>query len=127
VVFNIVLVAFAFFKSNRSIKKGNLIIVVMVTISFLVSFLPLIAALVFGEWEPMAWSFSLLSLWTNPIIYISVNKNLRRYTTKSIPRNLTRRSTQDSAIAQNPPRSPLDNMDVTRKECVSPVELATMS
>ena len=96
VILNISLITFAILKSHRSVKIGNIVIVVTVTACFLVSFLPIIAALVFGDWEPFAWSFSLLSLWTNPVIYLLVNKQLRTYTCQLLRLNMKRSTVKEN-------------------------------
>ena len=86
-----ILMVYAIKKTNRPLNKVNILMVILVTISFWLSFLPLMiyaGAHLFPkiisdnlldriyEW---AWSFTFLSSWTNPIIYLVMNQRLRDF------------------------------------------------
>ena len=86
IVTNIALVFYAISKTKTNINKGNIIIVVLVTTVFLVSYLPeIIFAVAHGKIEISIYSEIFLSLiwlscWTNPFIYLTVNPHFRRFT-----------------------------------------------
>ena len=89
-VVNSFLVGYALKKSNTSVNKMNIVIVVMVTVSFLLPMLPyyvyyMVAG---GTWDnhPEIVRFvtfiMFISLWANPPIYILTNRSFRIFTTR---------------------------------------------
>ena len=86
VLFNSSLVIYAVFKANISVNKMNILAVILVTIGFLVSFLP--HYLYFGrlsdEVDELSWSITYLSIWINPIIYLAVNPSFRTFAVKRL-------------------------------------------
>ena len=91
-----ILMIYAIKKSKRPINKKNVLTVILVTATFLLSFLPymiFIAANIFPEkiegklldrFYEWTWSFTFLSSWTNPIIYLTMNKSFRDFTRNAI-------------------------------------------
>ena len=92
VITTTILMVYAIKKANRPINKINVLVVVSVTMSFLISFMPFtvfILTLFFPEsihkehadkmfgWT---WSFMFLSSWINPIIYLLMNESFRNFT-----------------------------------------------
>ena len=85
------LMIYAIKKSNKPINKFNVFTVILVTATFLLSFLPfmiLMAAYFFLEkiegklldrFYEWTWSFTFLSSWSNPIIYLTMNKSFRDF------------------------------------------------
>lgn len=96
VITTTILMVYAIKKTNRPINKINVLVVVSVTMSFLISFLPFTvfiltlffpesinkehADIIFG-WT---WSFMFLSSWSNPIIYLVMNESFRNFTKSTI-------------------------------------------
>ena len=91
-----ILIVYAIRKTNRPINKWNISIVIIVTVSFLLSFLPyfLYGVQRFSsknqqkgylsktfEW---AWSFGFLSSWSNPIIYVAMNQKFRGFAANTL-------------------------------------------
>ena len=79
---NTVLVGYAMRKSNTRINKVNILTVIFVTVSFLVSFVPLLIVLflrVRGKTRDAAWAATFLSSWINPFVYVAVNPSFRKY------------------------------------------------
>ena len=93
VITTTILMIYAIKKSKRPINKRNVFVVVLVTASFLLSFLPyiiFISAYFFlhgklldklYEWT---WPFTFLSSWSNPIIYLTMNRSFRDFTKNTI-------------------------------------------
>ena len=91
-----ILMIYAIKKSNRPINKKNVFTVILVTASYLLSFLPymiFIAANIFPEkingnlldrMHGWTWSFTFISSWSNPIIYFTMNKSFRDFTKNTI-------------------------------------------
>ena len=80
---NAVLVGYAAKKTNTRIKKVNILIVILVTVCFLVSFVPIFIVLtlrIHGSPRDISWAATFLSSWTNPFIYVTVNSRFRVYT-----------------------------------------------
>ena len=84
-----VLLVYAVRKTNRPINKKNVLITVSVTVIFLLSFFPLMlymtahmfpdtieGAFLYPIFE-WVWSFTFLSTWSNPIIYLVTNESFR--------------------------------------------------
>ncbi|KAL5259056.1 hypothetical protein ACHWQZ_G009509 [Mnemiopsis leidyi] len=89
-VVNSFLVGYALKKSNTSVNKMNIVIVVMVTVSFLLPMLPyyvyyMVAG---GTWDSYPGTvrfvtfIMFISLWANPPIYILTNRSFRIFTTR---------------------------------------------
>ena len=85
------LLIYAIKKTNRPINKLNVLMVILVTTCFLVSFQPVMIHSIahfyssiskdrlddLFEW---AWSLTFLSSWINPIIYLTTNQSFRDFT-----------------------------------------------
>ena len=83
IVSNAVLIGYATKKTNTRVNKLNILIVIFVTATFLVSFLPMFAVFfwkIHGTFRDFAWSAVFLSSWSNPFIYLAVNPRFRAYT-----------------------------------------------
>ena len=83
IISNTTLVGYAIMKSNTRVNKLNILIVLFVTASFLLSFVPLLIVLFLRIREKprdFAWAAVFLSSWTNPFIYVAVNPRFREYT-----------------------------------------------
>ena len=88
-----VLMVYAIRKTNRPINKKNIAVVILVTATFLLSFLPLFLyeAVAYGlsrefdkaylrrnfEWVKY---FTYVSSWSNPVIYLVMNERFREFT-----------------------------------------------
>ena len=86
-----ILLIYAIKKTNRPINKLNVFMVILVTASFLISFLPVVIHTIahllstiskeqldkIFEW---AWSSTFVSSWINPIIYLAMNQSFRDFT-----------------------------------------------
>ena len=84
---NTVLIGYAAKKTNTRINKRNVLIVILVTASFSVSFLPMLVVLgirIRGTPRDFAWSMVFFSAWINPFIYMAVNTRFRAYTKDAI-------------------------------------------
>ena len=84
---NAVLIGLAAKKTNTKINKLNVLIVFLVTASFLMSFLPSLVFLAMkteGSPRDLSWYVTFLSTWINPCIYIAVNSQFRSYTKERI-------------------------------------------
>ena len=94
IIFNSSLVVFAIQKSNNAINKKNLLIVVIVTAGFFISFIPELVSThspsYSAEYREFSFSLLWLSCWTNPFIYLAVNPSFREFTKKRL---LCRRAT----------------------------------
>ena len=91
VITTTILLIYVIKKTNRPINKLNVLMVISVTASFLLSFLPVVihtAAHLFPaiskeqldsifEW---AWSSTFVSSWINPFIYLAMNQSFRDFT-----------------------------------------------
>ena len=97
VITTAVLIVYAIRKTNRSINKRNIFIVILVTVSFLLSYLPHFIFTMFMVFVPTSYSkhlsasydeisksLTLFSSWSNPIIYVVVNESFKEYTRKKI-------------------------------------------
>ena len=86
IIFNSAVVVFAIQKSNNAINKKNLLIVLIVTAGFFISFIPeSVSTLSHSttlEYQEFAFSLIWLSCWTNPFIYLAVNPSFREFTKK---------------------------------------------
>ena len=85
------LLIYAIKKTNRPVNKLNVFMVILVTASFLLSFLPVVIHTIahllpaiskehldkIFEW---AWSSTFISSWINPIIYLAMNQHFRYFT-----------------------------------------------
>ena len=89
VILNATLVFVAMAKSNSTINKTNVLIVVLVTVGFLISILPhFVQFFLFNQlslWdgvfhEEIAWSLTYFSTWINPFIYLAVNPSFKKFT-----------------------------------------------
>lgn len=83
VVTNAVLLGYAAKKTNTRLNKLNVLIVILVTASYLLSSLPSFIVLgmgVNGTPRDFAWSIMFLSAWINPPIYVAVNSQFKAYT-----------------------------------------------
>ena len=99
VIINSILIIYAIKKTKTTVNKGNLIIVITVTGSMLLSFVPVFVTMVIPRkvsWDvyELAWSVTFSSLWSNPVIYFAVNPTFRDFTTNMVcfwrPRRVTR-------------------------------------
>ena len=83
---NSALLIFAIRRSNSTVNKMNLLVVVFVTLGFLISFMPeflsqtLLKKLNSAVYSELGWAVLFFSVWTNPIIYFFVNPTFRRFT-----------------------------------------------
>ena len=91
IVINTSLVTYASRKANSTVNKKNILVVVMVTGSFLISILPHFVnhvLMLFDkrslEFKEIAWSITYLSTWINPFIYLAVNPTFREFTVDKI-------------------------------------------
>ena len=83
---NTFLVIYAVNKTNNPVNKTNIMIVILVTASFLISVLPyFIYAMLRGDsWDETDYTIRLvtfimfLSFWTNPVIYFFANNHFRK-------------------------------------------------
>ena len=86
-----VLLVYAIKKTNRPINKKNVLVVVSVTVIFLLSFFPFMLymtahlfpatfeeAYLYSIFE-WVWSFTFLSTWSNPVIYLVMNESFRDF------------------------------------------------
>jgi hypothetical protein len=100
VIITAVLLVYAARKTNRPINTKNILIVIIVTVIFLISFLPFFVFLVqdltyrfenqtkqshaFSEhlhtMHEWTWSLMFLSSWANPAIYVIMNESFRGFT-----------------------------------------------
>ena len=86
VLTNSALLIFAIRKSNSTVNKMNLLVVVFVTLGFLISFMPeflsqtLLKTLNSAPYSELGWVALFFSIWTNPFIYFFVNPTFRRFT-----------------------------------------------
>lgn len=129
---NAYLVIFAVRKSTRSVNKMNIMVVVLITASFLVATLPyFIYFVIRGD----VWSDGdvilrfvtfvfFLAFWSNPVIYLATNKNFWNYTVRFIRRESNRVSaSQRPVVVQDSVRHGC----VVRTNVVSPVSESTAS
>lgn len=128
---NAYLVIFAVRKSTRSVNKMNIMVVVLITASFLVATLPyFIYFVIRGDvWTDgdvilrfVTFVF-FLAFWFNPVIYLATNKNFWNYTVRFIRRESNRVSASQRPVAVQ---------DSVRHGCVvrtnvSPVSESTAS
>ena len=120
IIFNSAVVVFAIQKSNNAINKKNLLIVVIVTAGFFISFIPESVSLLSHsttlEYREFAYSLIWLSCWTNPFIYLAVNPSFREFTKKIL---FCRRSTVQQVQQVQPVLPPtntvLANVAVTEQ------------
>ena len=82
VALNSALVVFAVKKSLSAINKRNLLTVILVTATFLISVMPytleffLVRSAIHGE---IAWCLTCLPIWINPFIYVAVNPCFKEF------------------------------------------------
>ena len=87
---NFALVFYAIRKAKRNINTSNILVVVLVTTVFLVSYVPELISVARMEEEDYSkqhenfWSLIWLSCWTNPFIYLTVNPSFREFTRKKL-------------------------------------------
>ena len=89
VVINSSLVIFALLKASYTVNKMNILIVILVTIAFLISFLPFFMyniLLIIPSLQAieLTWSATYISVWINPIIYLAVNPSFKRFTAEKL-------------------------------------------
>ena len=96
VITTTMLMIYAMKKTNRPINKTNVLLVILMTASFLLSLLPYtiyavahffprsISHKLFDKMFECAWSFTFISSWSNPIIYSVMNQNFRNFVKASI-------------------------------------------
>ena len=89
VISNTVLIVYAARKSRTHIKKRSLLVVILVTVSLLLSFGPMYAAIIFrsvtsSEFEEFTWSLAFWSSWSNPVVYLAVNPSFRQFTVRQV-------------------------------------------
>ena len=92
VIINSALIIFALKKSNSAINKRKLLMVVMVTVIFLISFIPHFLDLILGnymtdlplEYSEIAVSVAFLSVWVNPFVYYAVNPSFKEFTKRRL-------------------------------------------
>jgi hypothetical protein len=82
---NLALIVVAARKSNTSVNKANVLIVVVTTGTFLVSVLPRFITYVVPRYlgrlyGDFAWYILFSISWVNPAIYLATNKNFRDFT-----------------------------------------------
>ena len=102
------LLVFAVRKTKRPINKKNISLVILVTFTFLIAFLPYFTVILLlvlipkindGRSDKLysgAWFITFLSSWTNPVIYVAVNRSFREFTIKRICACTTR--SRDNSI-----------------------------
>ena len=88
IVFNFALLAFAMKKSNSSLKKKGIAMVLIVTATFLLSFMPTFLALApilksLGNRE-IAFSAVYLSIWNNPFVYLATNTRFKDFVIRKL-------------------------------------------
>ena len=120
IIFNSAVVVFAIQKSNNAINKKNLLIVVIVTAGFFISFIPELVSSLSPSYpaEYREFSFSLLwlSCWTNPFIYLAVNPSFREFTKNRLfCRISTVQQVQHGRVVIPPTNTMLANVAVTRQ------------
>ena len=104
VVTNTVLLGYAAKKTNTRLNKLNVLIVILVTSSFLLSSLPSFIILgigIDGTPRDFSWSIMFLSVWINPPIYAVVNSQFKAYTQDRII--FWKRNTKQVVVAPAPP------------------------
>ena len=96
VVITTILLVYAIIKTRRTINKKNVMMVILITFSFLLSFMPYYLYMsthlspgLFTKDQldrifVWAWNFTFLSSWSNPIIYLVMNKTFRLFVRKKI-------------------------------------------
>ena len=83
ILINSALVIFAMKRSNSQINKTNILVVILVTVFFFVSSLPLyvqLTLLLSPLYMEISWSLTYLSSWINPFIYCAVNPSFNTFT-----------------------------------------------
>jgi hypothetical protein len=120
-VMNTFLVGYALKKSNTTVNKMNIVIVVMVTLSFLLPMLPyFIYYMVSGD----SWAthhntvrfvtfIMFISSWANPPIYFLTNKSFRLFTMKLARRNHVSNQS-DSRVVMTVRKNQMVRHSVTR-------------
>jgi hypothetical protein len=87
VILNSALVIFAVKRSKSAVNKKNILTVIIITVVFLISFVPSLVILwTEAEDGEIELSFIWLSSWTNPFIYLAVNPSFREFTKNFIRR-----------------------------------------
>ena len=116
---NSALLIFAIKRSNSTVNKSNLLVVVLVTLGFLMSYMPEILSQTLlhlsfdrksGE---LGWAALFFSSWTNPLIYFFVNPTFRTFTISKVlcrespltPGRSGRVQPLQSTVSSNPGRS----------------------
>jgi hypothetical protein len=94
VLTNAILVVYALKKSRSTVNKLNLLVVVLVTCSFLISIFPCFAYMqkmgtTHEDWGNdmtvrFVYFMTFLSAWSNPIVYLATNPSFREFTLKFI-------------------------------------------
>ena len=109
---NTFLVLYAVKKSTRTVNKMNILIVVLITASFLISSLPYFAYYMSSGdvWDDSDGTLRLVTfamflvLWSNPIIYLATNRYFRRFLIRSVLRDGRRTSAsvgRNSTVCQH--------------------------
>ena len=88
IVLNFALVVLAVKKSNTSLNKRNLVIVIIMVSTFLLSFVPYLIVYLLEsstlESKEITTVIPYLSLWNNPLIYFAVNRNFNTFVKERI-------------------------------------------
>ena len=88
IILNSALVILAVKKSNTSLNKRNLLIVIIMVSTFLLSFVPYLIVYLLEsttqESKEITAVITYLSLWNNPLIYFAVNRNFNTFVKERI-------------------------------------------
>ena len=83
-----VILAYAMKMTNRPIVKKNILIVISICITFIITFLPMCVLYIRQDLgmplAEIACSITLISVWINPAIYMIMNQSLRIFSMKKI-------------------------------------------
>ena len=83
IVTNVLLIGYAAMKTKTTINKRNILIVILVTASYAMSYIPSLIVLSMrnqGLTRDLAWHIVFLQTWINPFIYVAVNPSFKAYT-----------------------------------------------
>jgi hypothetical protein len=119
VAMNMFLVFFAMKKSNTAVHKRNIVIVVLVTASFILFGLPFfLYSVKYGEHtenhDPVLRFVTYIgftSLWSNPVIYLVTNRSFRTFTVTRV----TTRGRYNSTVFYNQTQQNI--MIINRQQC----------
>ena len=83
-----IILVYAVKMTNRPIIKRNIFIVIAICATFILTFFPTCVWYMrqdLGmEFAEVAWSFSFLSVWVNPVIHYTMNQSFRQFTQSKI-------------------------------------------